>query len=128
MVTAFLQDNYQAVLEAGNHKYTADESVAAGGKDVGMSPTQLLLCSLASCTSITVKMYANRKEWQLESIRVTVNMSNSGGSNGEESIIREIELKGNLDARQKDRLLYIAKHCPVHKMLSKQNLITTNLK
>jgi putative redox protein len=127
MVTALLKNNYQTVLEAGSHRYVADESVASGGDDAGMSPTQLLLCSLASCTSITIKMYANRKAWPLDAVHVSVNMI-SDTTNGADAIIREIDLTGNLDTFQKERLLYIANHCPVHKILSKQNLITTNLK
>ncbi len=128
MVTALVKDNYQAILEAGKHRYIADEQVATGGDDTGMSPTQLLLCSLASCTSITVKMYANRKAWPLDAVHVSVKINNSGGINGEDEIIRDIALSGNLDTLQKERLLYIANHCPVHKILSRQNLITTNLK
>ena len=82
----------------------ADEPVEKGGKDSGFSPKELLAAALAACTSATVRMYADRKEWH-EATNNTL-------------ITRRIEFLGNLDEEQRRRLLAVANACPVHKILS----------
>lgn len=106
---------YRVQLDNGRHLFGADEPVDKGGQDTAPAPDELLEASLASCTAITVRMYAERKQWALEQIDVAVNLERAEGKT---VFTRNITLKGNLDAEQKERLLQIAKVCPVSKTLT----------
>lgn len=106
---------YQVRLENGRHVFEADEPVAQGGTDLAPAPDELLEAALASCTAITLRMYANRKQWPVEAIDVAVSLERIDGKT---VFSRNIQLRGNLDQEQKDRLLQIAKLCPVSKTLS----------
>lgn len=106
--------DFQVRLEDGTHSWIVDEP-ARGGGGTGLEPASLLLASLGACTSITLKMYAKRKEWPLEEIHVELSMkSTAEGTN----IDRRIALKGVLSDEQRERLLQIANACPMHKVLS----------
>lgn len=105
---------YQVTIRNGEHEMQADEPKDLGGGDTGPTPDALLEASLASCTAITLRMYANRKNWSLSSIRVLVNLERKEGKT---LFTREIELQGELDLTQRNRLLEIAKACPVSKTL-----------
>jgi putative redox protein len=106
---------YQVQLDDGMHKWLADEPESLGGRDTGPAPASLLLSSLGACTSITLKMYAKRKDWPLEALRVTLSMTST--ANGT-VIDRQIVLTGPLSEDQRERLLQIANACPVHKILT----------
>ena len=95
----------------------ADEPLAMGGKDLGFSPKELLASALAACTSATLRMYADRKGWDLEEVKLEVTLERDQKEN-KTIIKRTLEFIGNLDAAQKNRLLAIANACPVHKMLT----------
>lgn len=97
----------------------ADEPVEIGGKDLGFSPKELLASSLAACTSATVRMYADRKEWDLQEVKIDMELDFVKEEN-KTVINRKLEFIGNLDEEQKKRLLAIANACPVHKMLSNE--------
>jgi len=106
---------FRQTLRIGPHELTSDEPVENGGGDAGPAPHELLLAALGSCTSMTVRMYADRKAWPLS--RVEVNVS------GERvdavfRIRREIRLEGELSDEQRQRLLEIANKCPVHRTLT----------
>lgn len=103
----------------------ADEPEDLGGKDLGFSPNELLASSLAACTSATLRMYADRKKWDLQEIKLEVELT--AGKDQPATITRKLELTGNLDEDQRARLLDIANLCPVHKMLSNPIKITTEL-
>jgi putative redox protein len=126
-VTAVIgQQNYRTEIKSTNHTLIADEPVEAGGQNLGFAPRELLASSLAACTSITLKMYADRKEWNLKEAKVEVTFE----WNKEESksfLSRKIELIGDLDESQKERLLVIANSCPIHKILSNPFVIATSL-
>lgn len=115
----FLQD-----IQAGPHHHVqADEPLAYGGTNKGMSPYGLLASGLGACTSMTIRMYARRKKWPLLSVRVDVthDKMHAQDATGDHSRIdhfsREIHLEGDLDDEQRARLLEIADRCPVHKTL-----------
>jgi putative redox protein len=124
-VTAHIgSTNYQVLLDDGTHTWLADEPASAGGGDRAPTPVTLLLSSLGACTSITLKMYAQRKEWPLDEVRV--NLSMQTGADGT-SIDRQIVLQGTLSDEQRERLLQIANACPVHKILTHSITIRSGL-
>lgn len=110
---------YRTHIQTGKHSLVADEPVDLGGGDEGPGPTEYLLSSLGACTAITLRMYADRKEWPLEAVDVKLSLSqHKEGGNLSTTIQRNIELKGDLSSEQKERLMRIADKCPVHKILS----------
>lgn len=124
-VTAHIgSTNYQVQFDDGTHTWLADEPASLGGGDRGPSPYSLLLSSLGACTSITLKMYAQRKEWPLEGVRVKLSMETS---NEGTTIDRQIALEGPLSDEQRERLLQIANACPVHKVLTHAITIRSGL-
>lgn len=115
---------YTSAITLGGHQLLADEPVEQGGTGLGPNPYELLLSSLGSCTSITLRMYAQRKQIPLASIKVELTIQK-----GEQAtyIQRSIRLTGDLSAEQRERLLTIANLCPVHKILTGTMEITTQL-
>ncbi|MBI3505512.1 MAG: OsmC family protein [Proteobacteria bacterium] len=119
---------YQNAIEAGPHRLTADEPVADGGGGQGPQPFEYILSGLGACTNMTVRMYADRKGWKLSRVSVRLQMDKIDAADGKgkiDRIVREIELEGELDAEQRQRLIAIAEHCPVHKFLSAEKRIET---
>jgi putative redox protein len=115
-VTAIVGEaDFQVRLDDGAHTWLADEPEHLGGGNTAADPPALLLSSLGACTSITLRMYAKRKAWPLESVRVDLSMKSTADGT---LIDRRITLDGPLDATQRERLLQIANACPVHKILS----------
>jgi putative redox protein len=109
-------------IEVAGHRIRSDEEVDKGGEDTGATPHELLLAALGSCTAMTLKVYAERKGWPLEDVRVTLNAVNGEGAY---IIARQVALYGDLDAEQRQRLLEIADKCPVHRTLSGKITINT---
>jgi putative redox protein len=121
---------------AGQHRLTADEPVAAGGRDTGPGPYDLLLASLGACTSMTVAMYARRKGWPLKSVTVQLRHSRTYAVDCAECetregmldrIERDIQFDGSLTGEQRSRLLEIADKCPVHRTLVSEINIKTRV-
>ena len=112
------------ILSPTGNQVIADEPLDKGGKDLGLSPKELLIAALAACTSATVRMYAGRKQWDLQEVKVNIEMERDEEQN-KTFITRKVEFIGNLDAEQRDRLLQIANKCPVHKILSNPIVIST---
>jgi putative redox protein len=115
---------FRQVLHIGPHTLAADEPTDKGGDDTGPAPHEFLLAGLASCTSMTVKMYAERKAWPLESVEVAVSGDHVDGAF---VMTRHVTLRGNLTEDQRARLLDIANKCPVHKTLTNPIRIATDL-
>lgn len=117
---------YKTEIHSEKNFIISDEPESSGGKDLGFSPRELLASSLASCTGITLRMYANRKGWDLTDIKVEITFNTDSVDNNFK-IIRNIQLSGSLDATQKARLVYIADKCPIHKILTNPIEIITEL-
>ena len=116
--------NYTVSLVAGHHSLTADEGTSAGGQDAGPTPHELLCAALAACTAITLRMYAQRKEWPLHAVHVDVLMHTEGKAH---TITRRLRLTGELDEAQRVRLADIAERTPVTLTLKQGLAITTLL-
>lgn len=98
-------------LRAGRHRFLADEPPSAGGEDEGPNPFGLLASALIACTAITTRMYADRKEWPLEEIKVDVRVTES--EDGPPTVHRRVRLVGDLDDDQRRRLAEVAERTPV---------------
>jgi len=129
-------DGFAQDITAGAHHLRSDEPASAGGTNTGPTPYDLLLAALGSCTSMTLAMYARRKQWPL--LRVTVRLRHARAHAADCAacetqdamltiIEREVELDGALDDDQRARLLAIANRCPVHLTLNSRFDIRTRL-
>jgi putative redox protein len=132
LATGFAQE-----IEIGPTRLTADEPAAVGGTGTGPTPYELLLAALGSCTSMTISMYARRKQFPLESVVVRLKHEKIHAKDCEEcetkigridQIEREIELIGPLTDEQREKCLAIAERCPVHQTLVSDVRITTRLR
>jgi len=131
------RDKYRTEIISRGHRLIADEPVQVGGTDQGTTPYELLLAGLGACTSITLRMYADRKGWPLESITVRLNHKKVHAADCEECetgmgkidvITLELELSGPLDEEQRGRLIGIADRCPVHRTLHSEVIVRKSVK
>lgn len=116
------QGKLQHVIEIGQHRLLTDVPETLGGEDTGPEPHDLLAAALASCTAITVTMYAKRKGWPLEDIDVRIE---HGKLDQAYVLTRRIAYVGSLSAEQREMLTAVANKCPVHKTLSGEIRIVT---
>ena len=122
VTVSFGTDKLDQIVRIGKHQLFADEPVDLGGGDLGPSPFEYLAAALGTCTTITLKMYATRKNWPLENAIVNVTVDRN---TKEMNIERKIQLVGALSEEQLSRLMEIANSCPVHKALHNKINITT---
>lgn len=131
------EKGYTTDIKVGKHYLTADEPEDVGGKNLGPSPYAYLLAALGACTSMTLRMYADRKKWDLKEVIVhlehqkthALDAENSEGTSRKiDEMTRVIELEGNLDETQRARLLEMADRCPVHRTLHNDVVIKSSLK
>lgn len=129
-------DGFAQEITAGAHHLRGDEPASEGGTDSGPTPYDLLLAALGSCTSMTVAMYARRKQWPLTGVTVRlrhsrVHAQDCAACETQDAkltvIDRDISLEGSLSEDQRARLLMIANHCPVHVTLTSHIDIRTRL-
>ena len=121
------KDKYKTQIKTANHTFIVDEPLSVGGKDLGPKPGELLAASLASCTGITLRMYADRKGWDLQETMIEVTTESNILENNTKFNMN-IRLFGNLDEQQRIKLLEIANKCPIHKILENTILVQTFLK
>jgi len=115
----------ELIADSGN-TIIADEPVEKGGGDTGFAPQELLAASLTACTSITLKMYAVRKGWDIGNTEVAVSHEWNAETKST-AVSLNIKFDENLDEVQRSRLQLVANSCPVHKILSNPIAITTNI-
>lgn len=130
--TRFLRD-----IHTDHHYWQADEPLKVGGSNRGPDPYELLLSALGACTSMTMRMYANRKGWEIDDMTVELRHERTHYEDCEDCekstgmmdvLVREITLDDKLSDEQKKRLLEIADRCPVHRTLENNPVIQTQLK
>jgi uncharacterized OsmC-like protein len=135
-VTARVRSGYRTEIMAGEHPLLADEPLEAGGTDEGPTPYDLVLAALGACTAMTLRMYADRKKWPLESVVVHMHHSRSHADDDQhcenrparlDQIERTLEITGPLTHEQRIKLAEIAERCPVHRTLDAGVRITTRL-
>lgn len=125
MVTAIIgKDQYKTELITSGHYLIADEPAEKNGTNLGPTPQEFLLSALASCTAITLRMYADRKQWPVDLVKVDVSVETTK----EKSTFKcEISIEGTLDESQRAKMVQIAKSCPVHKILTNPIEVNTEL-
>ncbi|WP_425075229.1 OsmC family protein [Psychroserpens sp. S379A] len=113
------QQKYKTEIQAKNHILIADEPIEVAGQDFGFTPTELLEASLASCTAMTIRMYADRKGWDLTEAKINVSFKRNISTHLV-TFKKDIELFGNLNDKQRLRLKEIGTKCPIEKILKGQ--------
>ncbi len=110
------------------HTWHVDEPAAKGGQDSAPNPVQLLLSALGACTTVTLQMYADNKGIQIDHVEVHLQLNPEGEPEaGQNIIVRKIVLKGDFNEEQHKRLLKVAENCPIHKLLTSNIQIQTEL-
>ncbi len=131
-------DKFTTQIKAGKHYLVGDEPESYGGNDFGPTPYDFVSAGLATCTAMTIKMYADRKKWEIDEVNVHIEHNKIHAEDCDtcedsqtskiDQFTRVIELKGELEESQKSKLLEIANKCPVHKTLLSEIQIDTKLK
>jgi putative redox protein len=116
------KQGYEHEIEMRQHRLVSDEPEEKGGTDEGPKPTELLAAALASCTAITIEMYADRKEWDLGQVEVNVNFTEASASDPPKFGV-QIQVQAELDEEQRKRILVIAGKCPVHRALAAEDTV-----
>ena len=117
---------FQLKVRAGSSTFIVDEPIGVGGLGSGPNPYDLLSAALGSCSLMTMRLYASRRKWPLERIRVKVTHRRSG-LDATDTFNREIQFSSGLSAEQEQKLLEIVAHCPVHKTMERGSTVVTSL-
>lgn len=131
LVSSTAEKGMRHEINAGQHNWIADAGKEIGGEESGPNPHEMMLAALGSCTSMTLKLFAQRRGWKLDEVRVKLNEETIDDPNNAgkkiSKITREIEVKGELNKEQLDTLKSIADKCPIHKLLTESKQIITQL-
>lgn len=120
--------NYLAEAKVRNHFLTIDEPVSSGGDDNGPTPVEYLLTAVGSCVAITLRMYVDRKGWDVGKIEVHVSQKEELTSKGiKKSLIEDISFEKEISNEQREKLLEIAGKCPVAKMIKGETKIVSSI-
>jgi putative redox protein len=125
-VTETGQGKYQVEARVNGSTLLIDEPVSAGGLGSGPNPYDLLAAALGACTTMTIRLYANRKGWPLTQVKTAVRHSRTG-LNAKDRFELDIALEGELDPAQRTRILEIAERCPVHLTLVRGSEVAARL-
>jgi putative redox protein len=137
VITQIGKSGFVTEIRVNGHSLVADEPISAGGTNLGPTPYDFVLAGLGACTAMTLRMYADRKDWPLETVTVRLNHQKIHAGDCQscetkegmlDQIEREIELAGPLDDPQKARLIQIANRCPVHRTLNSEIIVRSKLK
>lgn len=109
------------------HTWQADEPESVGGGNTATTPDRLILSSLGACTAITLQMVATRRQIPMTGIQVELQLNPSGKPESGNEIVRHITLQGDLDEAQRAQLLKVANACPMHKLLTGEITIQTDI-
>jgi putative redox protein len=119
---------YATNMKTNGFEFVADEPEAVGGKNLGPAPADYLCMALASCKAITLRMYVQRKAWNVDVIHVKVRLVKASAAvGGMNTFYSEIFVNGTLDDEQQKRIIHIAKACPISRLLGKQNEIISTV-
>jgi putative redox protein len=130
------EDNFTTTIQTKKHDFIADEPENVGGDDFGPSPYDFLSAGLAACTVMTLKLYAERKKWDLQEVYAYITYSKKHSDDlmldtdkpsRIDHLQKKLKFVGNLDDAQKAKLKEIASKCPVHKTLTTETIIETDL-
>ncbi len=121
------QQKYLCTINWRNGQFIMDEPTSIEGNDLGPDPYTTLLASLAGCTLSTLRMYIDRKGWDIPEIKISLNMSQENTPELETIITRDISFSTEVDEETKKRLLIIAEKCPVSKILKNKITIPTTI-
>ncbi|WP_411767329.1 alpha/beta fold hydrolase [Winogradskyella sp. A3E31] len=129
-----VEDDFTTTIQTKTHDLIADEPASVGGNDFGPSPYELLNAGLVACTAMTLKMYAERKKWDLKEVLVYTSHSKKHSEDAESEsskkidfITKKLKFVGNLEAAQVEKLKDIASRCPVHKTLASEVKFSTEI-
>ncbi|MFM9988763.1 OsmC family protein [Flavobacterium sp.] len=118
---------YLCTISWRNGTFVMDEPESIEGKDLGPDPYSTLLASLAACTLSTLRMYIDRKGWDIPEINISLNLSQENNAELTTTITRSITFSNTIEEDIKNRLLIIAEKCPVSKILKNKIIINTSL-
>lgn len=122
------KDLYRTEIKAGKNVIISDEPEDLGGKNEGFNPNELFLASLGSCTAITLRMYADRKKWKVDRIVVDLKLDIVTSTESRTTYIKKhITIEGDITDDERKRMLAIADHCPIHRMMTNPVVISSNL-
>ncbi|MEL7297755.1 MAG: bifunctional alpha/beta hydrolase/OsmC family protein [Pseudomonadota bacterium] len=121
-------DSFTTGITSGTHTLIADEPASVGGRDEGPTPVQMLSVALASCTSMTLQMYARHKKLKVDRVHVAITSASSRGADGTRTTFhRDITIDGDIDQATKQRMMEIADRCPVHRIIHGDVSVTSSL-
>ncbi|WP_237249403.1 OsmC family protein [Sphingobacterium faecale] len=122
------REKYRTEVHINQHNLIADEPIEVGGTDLGPNPTSILLSALGTCKAMTMRMYADQKQWPLDAVEIILSSEVVKSTQQQTTYIRcTVKLFGDLDEVQKERIFKVGDKCPVQKILSNPVVIESNM-